>query len=45
MKRTTLLAMILMRSAVPVYAQNMSRPTVHVGRQAMFPSKPSLPTL
>jgi uncharacterized surface protein with fasciclin (FAS1) repeats len=39
MKRTTLLTMILMTSAVPVYAQNMSEPTVRVGGQAMFPSK------
>jgi uncharacterized surface protein with fasciclin (FAS1) repeats len=39
MKRTTLFTMILMASAVPAYAQNMSEPTVRVGGQAMFPSK------
>ena len=39
MKRTALFAMILMASAAPRLAQNMSEPTVRVGGQAMFPSK------
>ena len=39
MKRTALFAAILLASAVPVFAQDMSASTVRVGGQAMFPSK------
>ena len=39
MKRTALFAAILLASAVPVFAQTASEPTVRVGGQAMFPSK------
>jgi uncharacterized surface protein with fasciclin (FAS1) repeats len=39
MKRTALFAAILMASAAPAFAQQMTEPTVRVGGQSMFPSK------
>src|SRR5215467_9203871 len=39
MKRIAMLAVILMASTAPVFAQDMSEQTVRVGGQAMFPSR------
>jgi len=39
MKRTALLAAVLLAASVPAFAQTMSEPTIRVGGQAMFPSK------